>query len=137
MLLWEKLTKLTTVSQVKQKTHREVIQINKTKDGKKEITIDTKEIQKTTGCILKVSHQKRELKITGEISSHILPTKVNSRWNTLFKQAHSPSEIKTVIKNIPINKSSGPCGFRSELYQFFKVELTPILTSQIALQNRN
>ena len=44
-----------------------------------------------------------------------------------MKRPITSTEIETVIKNLPTNKSPGPDGFTGKFYQTFREELTSVL----------
>ena len=60
------------------------------------------------------------------LEKHNLP-RLNQEEIENINRPITSTEIKTVIKNLPTNKSPGPDGFTGELYQTFREELTPLL----------
>ena len=53
--------------------------------------------------------------------------KLNQKEIENLSRPITSTEIETVIRNLPANKSPGPDCFTAEFYQKFRVELTPIL----------
>ena len=53
--------------------------------------------------------------------------KLNQEEIENLKRPITSMEIKSVIRNLPANKSPGPDNFTAEFYQKFREELTPIL----------
>ena len=53
--------------------------------------------------------------------------KLNQKETEALNSPITSKEIKTVIRNLPANKSPGPDGFTAEFYRKFTEELTPIL----------
>ena len=53
--------------------------------------------------------------------------KLNHEEIENLNRPNTGTEIETVIRNLPTNKSPGPDGFTAEFYRKFREELTPIL----------
>ena len=53
--------------------------------------------------------------------------KLNQEEIENLNKPRTSTEIETVIRNLPENKSPGPDSFTVEFYQKFREELTPIL----------
>ena len=60
------------------------------------------------------------------LEMHNLP-RLNQEEIENMSRPITSTEIETVIKNLPKNKSPGPDGFTGEFYQTFREELTTIL----------
>ena len=54
-------------------------------------------------------------------------SKLNQEETENLSRPITSTEIETVKRNIPTDKSPGPDGFTAEFYQKFREELTPIL----------
>ena len=60
------------------------------------------------------------------LEKHNFP-KLNHKEIENLNRPFTSTEIESVIKNLPTNKSPGPDGFTAAFYQKFREELTPVL----------
>ena len=60
------------------------------------------------------------------LEKHSLP-RLNQEEIGNINRPVTSTEIETLMKSLPTNRSPGPDGFTGEFYQTFREELTPIL----------
>ena len=111
------------------KKQREKNQINKIRNENGEITTDNTEIQRIIRDYywqLYANKMDNLEEIDKFLEKYNFP-KLNHEEIENLNRPITSTEIETIIKNLPTNKSPGPDGFTAEFYQQFREELTPIL----------
>ena len=111
---------------IKKKTEK--TQINRIRN-EKEVTTDMAEIQRIMREYYKQLYANKTDNLEEMhkfLEKHNL-LRLNQEEIENINRPIASTEIETVIKNVPTNKSPGPNGFTGELYQTFREELTPIL----------
>ena len=98
------------------------------RNEKGEVTTDNAEIQRIMRDYYKQLYANKTDNLEGMdkfVEKHNL-LRLNQEEIENMNRPITSTEIDTVIKNLPTNKSPGPDGFTVEFYQTFREELTPI-----------
>ena len=106
---------------------REKTQINRTRNENREVTTDTAEIQRIMRDYYKQLYANKMDNLEEMdkfLEKHNLP-RLNQEGMENINRPLTSTEIETMIKNLPTNKSPGPDGFTGEFYQTFSEKLTP------------
>ena len=107
---------------------REKTQFNRITNEKGEVTTDTAEIQRIMRDYYKQLHANKMDNLEEMdkfLQKHNLVRLKQEEIENINRPITS-TEIDTVIKNLPTNKTPGPDGFTSKFYQTFREELTQI-----------
>ena len=111
------------------KKKRENTQINRIRNEKGEVTTDTSGIQRILSVYYKQLYANKMDNLEEMdkfLEKHNL-LRLNQDEIENRNRPITSTEIETVIKNLPTNKSTGPDDFTGEFYQTFREELTPTL----------
>ena len=111
------------------KKQREKNQINKIRNENGEITTDNTEIQRIIRDYyqqLYANKMDNVEEMDKFLEKYNFP-KLNQEEIENLNRPITSTEIETVIRNLPANKSPVPDSFTAEFYQKFREELTPIL----------
>ena len=109
------------------KKKREKTQINRIRNETGEVTIDISEIQRIIWDYYRQLYANKMDNLEEMdkfLEKRNLPRLKQEEIENINRRITS-TEIQTVIKNLPTNKSPGPDGFTDKFYQTFKEELTP------------
>ena len=111
------------------KKKREKNQINKIRNENGEITTDRTEIQRIIRDYYQQLYANKmdNLEEMDKFSEKYNFPKLNQEERENLNRPITSTEIKTVIRNLPANKSPGPDSFTDEFYKKFREELIPIL----------
>ena len=111
------------------KKQRAKNQINKIRNENGEITTDNTEIQWIIRDYYQPFYANKmdNLEEMDKFLEKYNFPKLNQEEIEDLNKPITSKEIKTVITNLPANKSPGPDTFTAEFYQKFREELTPII----------
>ena len=101
------------------KKKREKTQINRIRNEKGEVTTDTAEIQRNMIDYFKQLYTNKmdDLEEMDKFLQNHNLLRLNQEEIENINRPITSTEIETVIKNLPTNKSPGPDGFTGEFYQ--------------------
>ena len=111
------------------KKKREKTQISRIRNEKGEVTTDTAEIKRIMRDYCKQLYANKRDNLE-EMDTFLEKHNLLRLKQEEIENINRPitrTEIETVIKNLPTNKSPGPDGFTGEFYKTCREELTPIL----------
>ena len=104
------------------KKQREKSQINKIRNDIGEITTENTEIQRIIRDYYQQLYTNKmdNLEEMGKFLEKYNFSKLNQEEIENLNRHITSTEIETLIRNLPANKSTGPNGFTAEFYQKFR-----------------
>ena len=124
--LFEKINKIDKLLARLIKKKRDKNQINKIRNENGDITTDNTEIKRLIRDYYQqlYANEMDNLEEMNKFLEKYNFPKLNQEKIENLDRPITNTEIETVIRNLPANKSPGPDGFTAEFYQKFREELT-------------